>query len=210
LADNQTAKQKLLLTDGFLDEQKAESLKKVLEDGINDVMLKSAKKFVDVWKRVVKEKKIVASGNIESNLVILPPENENGVTILEIELPYYAKFQDRGVKGLKKDPTNNSPYFFKTWGMSKEGQDSVREWLETSKGKVSSSDAQKSQFGSETKFKKIADRDSTLRQAIAGIKAGGIKTRNFIDPIVEEAFGEIGKDVAVVYGDKVLIQIFRK
>jgi hypothetical protein len=49
-----------------------------------------------------------------------------------------------------------------------------------------------------------------LRQAIAGIKAGGIKTRNFIDPIVEEAFGEIGKDVAVVYGDKVLIQIFRK
>jgi hypothetical protein len=197
MADNQTAKQKLLLTDGFLDDQKAESLQKVLEDGINDVMLKSAKKFVDVWKR-------------ESNLVILPPENENGVTTLEIELPYYAKFQDRGVKGLKKDPAPNSPYFFKTWGMSKEGQDSVREWLETAKGKVASSDAQKSQFGSETKFKKIADRDSTLRQAIAGIKAGGIKTRNFIDPIVEEAFGEIGKDVAVVYGDKVLIQIFRK
>jgi len=86
----------------------------------------------------------------------------------------------------------------------------VREWLETAKGKVASSDAQKSQFGSETKFKKIADRDSTLRQAIAGIKAGGIKTRNFIDPIVEEAFGEIGKDVAVIYGEKVLIQIFRK
>jgi len=154
MADNQTAKQKLLLTDGFLDDQKAESLQKVLEDGINDVMLKSAKKFVDVWKRVVKEKKIVASGNIESNLVILPPENENGVTTLEIEFPYYAKFQDRGVKGLKKDPTNNSPYFFKTWGMSKEGQDSVREWLETAKGKVASSDAQKSQFGSETKFTK--------------------------------------------------------
>ena len=210
MADNISSRQKLLLTDGFLDDQKAENLKKVLEDGINDVMLKSAKKFVDVWKKVVKEKKIVASGNIESNLVILPPENENGVTTLEIELPYYAKFQDRGVKGLKKDPAPNSPYFFKTWGMSKEGQDSVREWLETAKGKVSSSDAQKSQFGSETKFKKIADRDSTLRQAIAGIKAGGIKTRNFIDPIVEEAFGEIGKDVAVVYGDKVLIQIFRK
>lgn len=210
MADNQTARQKLLLEDGFLDDQKAESFGKVIEDGINDVMLKSAKKFVDVWARVVKEKKISASGNIESNLLILPPENENGVITLEIEIPYYAKFQDRGVKGLKKDPAPNSPYFFKTWGMSKEGQDSVREWLETAKGKVASSDAQKFQFGSETKFKKIADKDSTLKQAIAGIKAGGIRARNFIDPIVEEAFGEIGKDVAVVYGEKVLIQIFRK
>jgi hypothetical protein len=210
MADNISARQKLILEDGFLDDQKAESFDKVIEDGINGVMLNSAKKFVDVWKRVVKEKKIVASGNIESNLVILPPKDVNGVVTLEIELPYYAKFQDRGVKGLKKNPAQNSPYFFKTWGMSKEGQDSVREWLQTSKGKVSSSDAQKSQFGSETKFKKISDADSTLRQAIAGIKAGGIKTRNFIDPIVEEAFGEIGKDVAVVYGEKVLIQIFRK
>jgi hypothetical protein len=208
MADNIQARQKLILQDGFL-EGTGGDFEKVIEDGINDVMLKSAKKFVDVWKRVVKEKNIIASGEIESNLVILPPKDVNGVVTLEIELPYYAKFQDRGVKGLKKDPTNNSPYFFKTWGMSKEGRESVSKWLETAKGKVSSSDAQKFQVGSERKFKKISEQDSRLNQAIAGIKAGGIKTRNFIDPIVEEAFGEIGKDVAVIYGDKVLIQIFK-
>ena len=168
MADNIQARQKLILQDGFL-EGTGGDFEKVIEDGINDVMLKSAKKFVDVWKRVVKEKNIVASGGIESNLVILPPKDVNGVVTLEIELPYYAKFQDRGVKGLKKDPTNNSPYFFKTWGMSKEGRESVSKWLQTAKGKVSSSDAQKFQVGSEKKFKKISEQDSTLNQAIAEI-----------------------------------------
>lgn len=209
MADNQTSRQKLILQDSLLEDVGGE-FDKVVADGINDLMLKSAKKFVDVWKRVVKEKNIVASGGIESNLVILPPKDDNGIVTLEIEIPDYAKFQDRGVKGKIKDRTNNSPYFFKTWGMSKEGRESVREWLETAKAKVSSSDAQKYQVGSEKKFKKISEQDSRLNRAIGGIKAVGIKTRNFIDPIVEEAFGEIGKDVAVIYGEKVLIQIFKK
>jgi hypothetical protein len=163
-----------------------------------------------VWSKVVKEKKIVASGNIESNLVILEPISKNGVVLIDIEIPYYAKFQDRGVNGKIKEVAPNSTYRFRTWGMSEEGQESVRKWLETSKGKVSSSDAQKKQFGSETKFKKISDKDSTLRQAIAGIKAGGIKPRNFIDPIVEESFKDIGTKIATAYGSEVVIQIFFK
>jgi hypothetical protein len=209
MANNITQNQKILLQDTFL-QSGGESRSNFLDAALSDALFESAEKFVQVWSKVVKEKKIIASGNIESNLVILEPISKNGVVSIDIEIPYYAKFQDRGVKGLYKDPAPKSTYRFKTWGMSKEGEDSVRKWLETAKGKVSSSDAQKKQFGSETKFKKISDKDSTLRQAIAGIKAGGIKTRNFIDPIVEESFKDIGTKIATAYGSEVVIQIFFK
>jgi hypothetical protein len=209
MANNITQNQKILLQDTFL-QSGGESRKNFLDVQLSDALYQSAEKFVEVWGKVVKEKKIVASGNIESNLVILEPIQKNGVVSIDIEIPFYAKFQDKGVKGKVKDPAPNSTYRFRTWGMSEEGQESVRKWLETAKGKVASSDAQKRQFGSETKFKKIADKDSTLRQAIAGIKAGGIRPRNFIDPIVEESFKDIGTRIATAYGSEVVIQIFFK
>jgi hypothetical protein len=215
---SQTQAQKIILENGFQASTGSESFSVIDAKEIGKLLLARGDVFKDEWIRVVNEKNIVASGDIERNLTFYL-DTEPEVATLYIEFAKYAKFVDRGVKGVAKLPNGkanpfkdrnapDSPYQYKNYGMSADGRASLKKWLSTAKAKVSSRDVKK--YGAvrtEKKFKKISEADSKLNTLIYNIKRFGIKKRNFITPIVEKSFQGFEQELAEAIGKKVSIVI---
>jgi hypothetical protein len=208
MAKSIAQRQKVVLENGFVTSTGSESFSIIDANEIGQLLLERGQLFKDEWIRVINEKNIVASGDIERNLTFYL-DTEPEVATLYIEFPYYAKFVDRGVKGVKSSKNApDSPFQFKNYGMSEEGRKSLKKWLSTAKAKVSSRDVKK--YGAvrtEKKFKKISEADSKLNTLIYNIKRYGIKKRNFITPIVQKSFEGFEQELADAIGKKVSIVI---
>lgn len=208
MAKSISERQKIVLENGFLASTGSDQFTLIDANEIGQLLLERGELFKDEWIRVVNEKKIVASGDIERDLTFYL-QNEPEKATLFIEFPYYAKFVDRGVKGVKSSKNApDSPFKFKNYGMSEEGRASLKKWLSTAKAKVSSRDVKK--YGAvrtEKKFKKISEADSKLNTLIYNIKRFGIKKRNFITPIVKKSFEGFEQELADAIGKKVSIVI---
>jgi hypothetical protein len=201
-------RQKVVIENGFVQSTGSEGFALIDANEIGALLLERGNKFKDEWIKTVNQKNIIASGNIERDLTFYL-ENEPESATLFIEFPYYAKFVDRGVKGVKSSKNApDSPFQFKNYGMSQEGRASIKKWLTSGKAKVSSRDVKK--YGAvrtESKFKKISEADSRLNTLIYNIKKYGIKKRNFITPVIEKSFQGFEQELADVIGKKVSIVI---
>lgn len=201
-------RQKVVIENGFIASTGSERFSIIDANEIGSLLLERGELFKDEWIKIINQKNIIASGNIERDLTFYL-QNEPESATLFIEFPYYAKFVDRGVKGVRSSRNApDSPFKFKNYGMSPEGRASLRKWLSTAKAKVSSRDVKK--YGAvrtEKKFKKISDEDTKLNTLIYNIKAFGIKKRNFITPVVEKSFAGFEQELADVIGKKVTIVI---
>jgi hypothetical protein len=208
MAKSIAQRQRVVLENGFVASTGSESFSIIDANEIGQLLLERGELFKDEWIRVVNEKNIIASGNIERDLTFYL-QNEPESATLFIEFPYYAKFVDRGVKGVKSSKNApDSPYQFKNYGMSAEGRASLKKWMSQGKAKVSSRDVKRyGAFRTESKFKKISEADSKLNTLIYNIKKYGIKKRNFITPIVEKSFQGFEQELADAIGKKVSIVI---
>ena len=177
--------------------------------GKSALLLERAEIFKDAWIDIVNKKKIIASGDIETNLKFYLVDKPN-VVELNIEYVKYATFVDRGVKGVKSSKNApDSPYQFKNYGMSEDGRKSLRRYLTSGKAKVRSKDVQK--YGAvrtESKFKKISETDQRLNTLIYNIKKYGIKKRDFINPVVQKMLNGFEQELADTIGKTVVINIF--
>jgi hypothetical protein len=165
--------------------------------------------FKDEWINILNQKKVIASGDIEDvGLKVV----ENGESIsLNISYAYYAKFVDEGVKGVSSSRNApNSPYQFKNFGMSPAGRESIKKWLSSAKAKVRSKDVKKyGAKGTERKFKKISEMDERVNTTIYNIKKYGIKTRNFINPVLKKSLEGFEKELGEAIGKTITINIFK-
>lgn len=201
-------RQKVVIENGFLTSTGSERFSVIEANDIGALLLERGKLFKDEWIRTVNQKNIIASGNIERDLTFYLENGPESATLF-VEFPYYAKFVDRGVKGVRSSRNApDSPFKFKNYGMSQEGRASLKKWLSSGKAKVSSRDVKK--YGSvrtEKKFQKISEADSKLNILIYNIKKYGIKKRNFITPVVEKSLEGFEQELADVIGKKVSIVI---
>lgn len=205
---NITQSQKIQLDNGFVGSVGSFDFTEI-KDEINSLLLIRGAMFKDEWIEALNSKKIIASGNIE-NVVYEIEENASSVS-LNISYPYYAKFVDKGVKGVMSSKNApKSPYQFKNFGMSEDGRKSIANWLRSAKAKVSSKDVKK--YGAvrtERKFKKISDFDSKVETTIFNIKKYGIKARNFIDPVLKKTLEGFEQELGEAIGKTITINIFK-
>jgi hypothetical protein len=208
MAKSIAQRQKVVIENGFLQSTGSETFSLIDVNDVGALLLERGELFKDEWIKIINQKKIIASGNIESSLKFYL-KNEAESATLFIEFPYYAKFVDRGVKGVKSSKNApDSPYQFKNYGMSAEGRASLKKWMSSAKAKVSSRDVKK--YGAvrtEKKFKKISEEVSNLNALIYNIKRFGIKKRNFITPVIEKSFQGFEQELADAIGKKVSIVI---
>jgi hypothetical protein len=206
---NITQSQNIQIDNGFIGSVGGENLTEATTKQINALLIARGEMFKDEWVKVLNEKKVIASGNIE-DVGLEVVENGNSVT-LNISYAYYAKFVDKGVKGVRSSRNApNSPYQFKNFGMSADGRESIKKWLSSAKAKVSSKDVKK--YGAvrtERKFKKISDFDSKVETTIFNIKKYGIKTSNFIDPVLTKTLQGFEKELGEAIGKTITINIFK-
>jgi hypothetical protein len=205
---NITQSQKINLENGLVGSSGSFNFTEDIAKDLNALLIARAEFFKDEWVSILNQKKVIASGNIE-NVDYEIVEDANKMT-LNISYAYYAKFQDEGVMGfISKSP--NSPYKFKdTYSMSKEGRDSISNWLRSSKAKVRTKDVKK--YGAvrtERKLKKISESEQRLRDVIYNIKAYGIKARNFIDPVLKKTLEGFEQELGEAIGKTITINIFK-
>jgi hypothetical protein len=201
--------QKIQLENGFVGSSGSFDFTEVTAKEINALFIERAEIFKNEWISQLNSKKIIASGNIE-NVDYQIVQTATSAT-LNISFPYYAKFVDKGVKGVRSSKNApDSPYKFKNYGMSAEGRKSIANWLRTAKAKVRTTDVKKyGAKGTEKKFKKISEFDQRLEDTIFNIKKYGIKKRDFIEPTIKKSFEGFEKELSEVIGKTITINIFK-
>jgi len=188
-------------------EGSAKEYKKLDVKGIDKVLLQRANKFKGNLIKSINAKKVISTGDMDKNITFYLKKESDTETSLLIDLAYYAKFVDKGVKGWKNgNNAPKSPYQFKSKGMSEDGIASVRKMISQGKKKVRVSDIKNhGAVGYEKKNVKhkgsLLDRQTAT--AVYMIKKYGIKTRNFISEPVEKSF----KGIEVEIGDLVGLQL---
>jgi hypothetical protein len=207
---NITGRQKIVLQDKFLEGTGAENFNDKVSSTIEAFLAELGNKFKDNWIETTNAKNIVASGGIDKVEFIIDETDANKVT-LNILFPYYAKFVDKGVKGVKSSANApDSPYQFKNYGMNAEGRASVKRWLDSGKAKVTATDVKRyGSVGNERKFSKISEADSKLNTLIYNIKKYGIKKRDFINPVLNETLDGAAKELSDILGKEIVINIFQ-
>jgi|LakMenEpi03Aug12_release.lakeMendotaPanAssembly.Ray.scaffolds.fasta_scaffold425679_2 hypothetical protein len=207
---NITARQKIVLQDKFLEGTGAENFNDKVNSTIETFLAELGNKFKDNWIETINAKKIIASGGIDKVEFVIDETDSNRVT-LNILFPYYAKFVDKGVKGVKSSANApDSPYQFKNYGMNAEGRASVKRWLDSGKAKVTATDVKRyGSVGTEKKFNKISEADSKLNTLIYNIKKYGIKKRDFINPVLNETLDGAAKELSDILGKEIVINIFQ-
>ena len=207
---NITGRQKILLQDKFLDTQRTEVFSEQFSSTIESFLTELGNNFKNNWIEETNRKNIVASGGIDKVEFIIDETDATKVT-LNILFPYYAKFVDKGVKGVKSSANApDSPYQFKNYGMNAEGRASVKRWMDSGKAKVTATDVKRyGSVGSEKKFSKISKEDSKLNTLIYNIKKYGIKKRDFINPVLNETLDGAAKELGDILGKEIVINIFQ-
>jgi hypothetical protein len=206
---NITQSQKINLENGLVGISGSFNFTEDIAKDLNALLIARAEFFKDEWVSILNKKKVISSGNIE-NVDYEIVEDANKMT-LNISYAYYAKFVDKGVKGVRSSKNApNSPYQFKNFGMSAEGRESIKKWLSSAKAKVRSKDVKKyGAVGTERKFKKISEMDERINTTIYNIKKYGIKARNFIDPVLKKTLEGFEQELGEAIGKTITINIFK-
>lgn len=207
---NITGRQKIVLQDKFLEGTGAETFTDKVNSTIEAFLSTLGNKFTEKWVTTLDQKKIVASGGIDKVRFEIDETDAEKVT-LNIFFVGYAKFVDKGVKGVKSSANApDSPYQFKNYGMNAEGRASVKRWLDSGKAKVTATDVKRyGSVGGEMKFSKISEADSKLNTLIYNIKKYGIKKRDFINPVLNETLDGAAKELSDILGKEIVINIFQ-
>lgn len=178
------------------------------ETYVADTVLKQyAVDFVNLLKKNIKDRKVVATGQLESNIEIIPDESGNNIKITMLD---YFDYPNEGVRGIDFD-TNapNSPYSFKKskgyYAISKDGKESLKRLISEGKMKVSDTSKTKRPIGLEGKRKSLIDMQ--VSSLIYLIRKHGIKRTRYFDDAFDTVFGTFAEDMAKAYGQDVAFNI---
>jgi hypothetical protein len=167
--------------------------------------------FKLVLTQYIKEKQLIGSGALSDN--IKPQISEDGKT-LTISLLDYYDYINKGVKGKGPDAKNglDSPYFFKNYGMNKEGRDSIKKYILSGKAKVRNiRNDRAAGIGLESKAIRQKPKksllDSQVDNLIYMIKKYGIKKTNYFDDAVNIVFANWAVDMAAALGEDIKLNL---
>jgi len=157
------------------------------------VLLQYGEEFQTVIERITNQRGVVDSGNLSSSTTY----QLVGDNTLQIMMPDYYDYPNKGVKGVKFNRNApRSPYQFKNYGMSAEGRQKIRASIQRGKLQLRNIRNDKA-LGVGTERKRLSQAEATENTLIYMIKKYGIKATKYFDDTVKEVF----KDLDVVFGE---------
>lgn len=160
--------------------------------------------FAQVLQRLINSKKLVASGQLADNII---PEVATDGTSMRVRVIDYFDYPNKGVKGVfssKNAP--NSPYQYKTLGMSEAGRKSIEEYVRSGRAKIETVQNDKAKgIGLESKGVDLME--AKVNQLIYLIKAYGIKATNYFDEAVDQVFQDFEIKMAEAVGKDLVFTI---
>jgi len=127
----------------------------------------------------------------------------------EITMPDYYDFVNKGVKGVKSSRNApNSPYKYKNYGMSLEGRQSIRKYIESGRAKIKTVQKDKA-LGIGQESKGVSLIDAKVNTLVYLIKKYGIKKTNYFDDAIKIVMKDFNKQIAQTMGRTISIEITR-
>jgi hypothetical protein len=175
----------------------------VAPDGqiVQDALVTSADYFLQVLGKKVNQYKLVNTGDLLKKAKV----EEIGTNQVNVKLPYYYDFINKGVRGAKSKQPASSPYSFKdSFSMSAEGRKNIKSLIDNGKAKIRVVQPGR-EVGLERKRRSVAD--IQLDTLIFRIKSYGIKRRPYFDEALAESRKEIASIVGKAYGKEITLSI---
>lgn len=167
------------------------------------VLEQYGKDFIALLQKNIKDRQVVASGKLESNIGLDIDEAGKKMTITMLD---YFDFPNEGVQGVKfKKNAQGSPYKFKNYGMNAEGRASIKDYIQSGRAKISDTYKAKRPKGLEKKKKSLLDTQTD--QLIYLIKKHGIKRTEYFNDAFDTVFSTFAEDMAKAYGQDVALNI---
>lgn len=184
-----------------------ESVDKFQKFVADTILEKYAQDFLTIVQQNIRDRQVVASGQLESNITYEISEDGKNMTISMLD---YFDYPNEGVRGI--DFSNNapdSPYSFKKskgyYAMSPDGRDNIKRLITEGKAKVSDTYKTSKPRGLEGKRKSLIDMHTD--QLIYLIRKHGIKRTRYFDDAFDTVFGTFAEDIAKAYGYDIGINI---
>jgi hypothetical protein len=177
---------------------------------LNDVTLSFFERYSAIYVKAIAEsinnKGVVASGKM---LKGVDPEVSKDGNTLRIYMANYYDFVNKGVKGVDKSSKNapNSPYKYKTYGMSEAGRKSIKQYIQSGKAKIKVATRKNTVNAVGQEKKKVSLLDLKTDALVYLIKKWGIKTTNFFDDATDQVQKEMIEDLGEVMARTIVIQI---
>ena len=140
-----------------------------------------------------------------------PEMSQSGSTVtMRISFADYYDYTNKGVKGWQSSAkAPNSPYQYKTKGMSKAGVKSITEYIKSGAKKTVTFAKYGAYKELEQKFSKNPKKliDFQVKNAVFGIKRYGIEAKHWFDDAVKEVFGDFEEVMAEQLGNVIAVSI---
>ena len=169
-----------------------------------EVFKQYGEEFLLNLDKFANQRKVVAKGKILTDATF----RIEGDT-MQILVPDYFDYPNEGVKGVKSS-TNapNSPYKFKTFGMSAEGLKSIREYIRSGHAKIKTVVKTKDKalgIGREKKHLSLLDvQTNTLAYMI---KRQGIKATHYFTDALKETFKDFDIKMSEAVGQDIVFTL---
>jgi hypothetical protein len=187
-------------------------------NGVEEVMLVAANKFMDLAIARINQKKKVDKGNL-SDMEVSAVRQEGNKYSLTIgynksnPASKYYDFQNKGVKGIKSKQPNNTPYSYKTLSVSSKMVSAIMQWYMRHKSYIRNEDQRKNLTPLQQKRKtlgNVTNQQTKLKQIATNtakaIKKRGMPRVGFFEDNIDKAFGKdfqeklakaLGQDIAL-------------
>ena len=166
----------------------------IMEFGVvNGVLEQYGEEFLKNISYFGNNKGVVGSGDLLNNMI---PEivEENGVMIFRLRMLDYYDYPNQGVKGVDSSKNApNSPYQYKNYGMPESGRASLKKYIQSGKGKITSVTNDKALGkGGEKIGVSFSKKGSLIDRQVETlsylIKKFGIKTTNYFTDAFNKTF----------------------
>lgn len=186
-----SSQQALALADGFIDKQGSDRSGLVARNTISEVFLIASELVADSQKNLNNKNKN-SSGALSASIAAVNPTKSGSVVSMDVEMNFYGKFVNSGVKGTRSG-NSTAGYSFKNEKISGKMLKAIEDWIE--RGHITTRTIKKySPYGRhETKQRSLADINKSSAYAISKIvKRKGLKPTGFFDKAVAKATTKYG------------------
>jgi len=214
--------QRKALNEGFLDtvgeagqaiefsavENVLEQLGELFMKNLGKYANKNLGKYANKKKgKYANKKKVVASGKLLSDSYFRIIEGDT----LQILLPDYYDYPNKGVKGVKSSRNApDSPYQFKNYGMNAEGRKSIKQYIASGKAKIKTVRKSRDKaLGIGLEKKRLSVADAKANTLIYLIKRFGIKKTEYFTLSLEETFKDAEKYLSEALGYDIVASLKR-
>jgi hypothetical protein len=180
------------------------------KNAVEEVLLNWGNESIALMKGVITKKaRTGQASTLASSMSVDINERSTDLSLKIVSTENYSDFVDKGVRGLRKNKTKNSPYKFKSIGVSPKMVESFKEYIaRTGLKTLKNKSGKPKQLIIKNKKKQADLITQAATQLAVATKIGGIKPMNYkAAALTTKRVNRLSKELASALGEVIKINL---